>query len=141
MSEEQYIKYAEDMLCDLLNIGRLDLEEIFEMEEHHKGVINRAMDLYKKEKADLSFGLFVESVKTVSLNEILDVITDEDLNSFNDMQIDDDYVAWGPIVNYGEYDLDDIDNNKDRQEMFAMYVKGDMTKEEFISAYKKSVGV
>lgn len=141
MSEKQYIKYAEDMLCDLLNIGRLDLEEIFEMEEHHKGVINRAMDLYKKEKADLSFGLFVESVKTVSLNEILDVITDEDLNSFNDMQIDDDYVAWGPIVNYGEYDLDDIDNNKDRQEMFAMYVKGDMTKEEFISAYKKSVGV
>jgi hypothetical protein len=127
------LTYAEKILCELLGVGSSDLEAIYEMEEHHPGTIDLAFELFEDEKPN--FGSFVLAVKYQALKEIENLITSNDYDSFEDMLMDDDYVAWGAIVSYGSYEGDDVEANRERQELFAEYVKGTMTKEAFARRY------
>lgn len=136
IDDNKKLAYAEDMLMQILSIGSRDLEEIYRMEQNHPSTIDRAMQ-DEKEVYGLNFGLFVESVKLVALSEVVDIITEKDADSFTDMIIDDNYSAWGGIVDYGYYDGKDVDGNIDRQDLFADYVAGDITKQEFITEYDK----
>lgn len=136
ITDSKRIEYAEDLLIQILSIGSSDLEEIYMMEEYHPGTIDRDMQ-DEKEVYGLNFGLFVESVKLVSKSEIEDYITEKDADSFTDMIIDDNYSAWGGIVDYGSYDGKDVDENIDRQDLFVDYVTGNITKQEFITEYNK----
>jgi len=132
------LEYAEKIACEVLGIGLLDLYAIYKMEQAHPGTINRAiyyMDEYKNVRP--YFGFFVMAVKDVAIYEVKNVITQEDLKSFEDMQIDSNYYAWGPIVEYGYYFGDDKEANHERQELFSYYVKGLITREEFVQKYKK----
>ena len=136
MSEKRKLEYAEKILCELLNVGVSDLYAIYEMEEHHPGTIDRAFEILDEfENERPNFGFFVMAVKDWALEEVRDVITEEDAESFQDMAIDDDYAAWGPIASYGDYEGDDTEANHERQELFAEYVMGEITKDEFAKRY------
>jgi len=137
MSEKQKLEYAEKILCKLLGIGYVDLEAIYEMEEHHPGTLNRAFELFDEfQNEKPNFGFFVMAVRDVALQEVRDIITSEDAESFQDMVIDDHYAAWGGIAIYGYYEGEDKEGNRKRQELFAEYVEGGVTKEEFAQKYK-----
>jgi len=138
MSEKRKLEYAEKILCELLGVGYADLEAIYEMEQAHPGTIDRAFELFDEfpdEKPN--FGFFVLAVKDQALEEVRDVITEEDAESFQDMAIDDDYAAWGGIATYGYYEGEDEEENHERQELFAEYIEGGVTKEEFAKRYKE----
>jgi len=132
------LEYAEKIACEVLNIGLLDLYAIYRMEQAHPGTLNRAfyyMDEYKNVRPYYSF--FVMAVKDIALYEIRDVITPEDARSFEDMQIDANFYAWGGILEYGYYFGEDKEANHERQELFSYYVKGTITREEFVKKYLK----
>jgi len=132
------LEYAEKLLCEVLDIGLSDIYAIYKMEYTHPGTLNRVfyyLDEYKNVKP--YFGFFVMAVKDVALYEVKDVITEEDARSFEDMQIDDNYYAWGGIIEFGYYFGDDKELNHERQELFSYYVKGTITREEFVKKYKK----
>jgi len=138
MSENRKLEYAEKILCELLGVGYADLEAIYEMEQAHPGTIDRAFELFDEfpdEKPN--FGFFVMAVKDQALEEVRDVITEEDAESFQDMAIDDDYAAWGGIATYGYYEGEDVEENHERQELFDEYVMGEITKDEFAKRYKE----
>jgi len=136
MSEKRKLEYAEKILCELLSVGSSDLEAIYEMEEHHPGTLDRAFELFDEFKNERpNFGFFVMAVKDRALEEVRDIITSEDAESFQDMVIDDDYVAWGPIASYGYYEGEDVEENHERQELFDEYVMGEITKEAFAKRY------
>ena len=133
---EQKLEYAEKILCELLGVGYADLEAIYEMEQAHPGTIDRAFELFDEfENERPNFGFFVMAVKDRALEEVRDIITSEDAESFQDMVIDDDYVAWGPITSYGYYEGEDVEENHERQELFDEYVMGEITKDEFAKRY------
>jgi len=132
------LTYAEKILCELLGVGVSDLNAIYEMEEAHPGTIDRALeiiDVLDGEKPN--FGVFVMAVKDQALEEVRNIITMEDAESFQDMMLDDNYVAWGPIADYGDYKGADIEANRQRQELFAEYVRGLITREAFVKRYAK----
>jgi len=132
------LRYAEKILSELLGVGSSDLYAIYEMEEHHPGTIDRAFELFDEFKDEQpNFGFFVMAVRDVALDEVRDVITEEDAESFQDMVIDDDYAAWGGIADYGSYEGDDTEANHERQELFDEYVMGEITKDEFAERYKE----
>ena len=138
IDERTRIEYAEKIACEVLNIGMLDLYAIYRMEQAHPGTINRAfyyMDEYKNVRP--YFGFFVMAVKDIALSEVRDVITPEDARSFEDMQLDDNFYSWGPILEYGYYFGEDKEANHERQELFSYYVKGIITREDFVQKYKK----
>ena len=137
MSEKQKLEYAEKILCELLRVGVLDLYEIYQMEQAHPGTIDRAFELFDEfENERPNFGFFVLAVRDVALQEVRDIITEEDAESFQDMVIDDNYVAWGSIADYGYYQGKDTEENHKRQELFGEYVVGLIAKEEFAEKYK-----
>jgi len=132
------LEYAEKIACEVLGIGLLDLYAIYKMEQAHPGTLNRVsyyLDEYKNVRP--YYGFFVMAVKDVALYEVKDVITKEDARSFEDMQLDDNYYAWGPIMEYGYYFGDDKEANHERQELFSYYVRGLISKEEFVKKYTK----
>ena len=130
------LRYAEKILCELLGVGVSDLYEIYQMEEAHPGTLDRTFELFDEFRGEKpNFGFFVMAVKDQALEEVRDVITEEDAESFQDMAIDDDYVAWGGIATYGYYEGEDEEENHERQELFAEYIKGGVTKEEFAKRY------
>jgi len=130
------LKYAEKILCELLSVGPSDLEAIYEMEEHHPGTLDRAFKLFDEFKNEKpNFGFFVMAVRDVAFDEVRDVITEEDAESFQDMAIDDSYAYWGPITSYGYYKGEDVEENHERQELFDEYVMGEITKEAFAKRY------
>jgi len=130
------LKYAEKILCELLNVGVSDLYAIYEMEEAHPGTIDRAFELFDEFKNERpNFGYFVMAVKDQALDEVRDIITPEDAESFQDMVIDDSYAYWGPIADYGDYQGDDAEANHKRQELFGEYVRGKITKDAFAKRY------
>ena len=132
------LRYAEKILCEMLGVGVSELNAIYAMEEAHPGTIDRALeilDVLEGEKPN--FGVFVMAVKDQALEEVRDIITVEDAESFQDMMLDDNYVAWGPIADYGDYQGKDVEANHERQELFAEYVRGSITKEAFKERYAK----
>ena len=136
MDDRTRLEYAEKILCELLNVGFSDLYEIYGMEQAHPGTIDRAfeiLDEFRGEKPN--FGFFVWAVRDVALQEVSDIITSEDAESFQDMVIDDNYVAWGSIASYGDYEGEDVEANHERQELFAEYVVGLIAKDEFAKRY------
>jgi len=136
MNEKQKLEYAEKILCELLGVGSSELEAIYEMEEHHPGTLDRAFELFDEFKNERpNFGFFVMAVRDVAFDEVRDVITKEDAESFLDMLIDDNYAYWGPIASYGYYEGEDVEANQERQELFAEYVMGEITRDEFAKRY------
>lgn len=150
---------AETILSALDIGGSMDLECIYDMEENHSGTIEQAMAI-KDDIGSISFGNFVMAVKDVSIEEVADTIEDyanqleksdsEDDNrkadelrahfeSFTDMIIDDNYMAWGGIADWGSYDGEDNETNHDLQQRFAEFVTGESTKEEFLTELKKTL--
>jgi len=140
MDDRTKLDYAEKMLCVLLNVDIMELEAIYQMEENHHGTIDLAfehMEDFKDE--DSKFWLFVWAVRDVSIDEVRDIITEEDAQSFQDMILNNDSVNWGAIASFGSYEGEDVEENRERQELFAEYVKGTITKEEFAKMYKQLV--
>jgi hypothetical protein len=130
------LRYAEKILCELLRVGVSDLYEIYQMEQAHPGTIDRAFELFDEFKDEKpNFGFFVMAVRDVALDEVRDIVTSEDAESFQDMVIDDDYAAWGGITTYGYYEGEDEEANQERQELFDEYVMGEITKEAFAKRY------
>jgi len=130
------LRYAEKILCELLRVGPSELEAIYEMEEHHPGTLDRAFELFDEFKNERpNFGFFVMAVRDVALDEVRDIITSEDAESFEDMVLDDNYAYWGPIMEYGYYEGKDVEENHERQELFDEYVMGEITKDEFAKRY------
>jgi len=130
------LRYAEKILCELLNVGVSDLYEIYGMEQAHPGTLDRTFELFDEFRGEKpNFGFFVLAVRDVALQEVRDIITDEDAESFQDMAIDDDYAAWGGIADYGSYEGDDTEANHERQELFAEYVMGGITRDAFAKRY------
>jgi hypothetical protein len=131
------LETAESILSSVLDCGTLDLGCIYDMEKNHFGTVERAIEL-KEELGSINFGNFVMAVKDQALSEVEDEITDLDLESFRDMIIDDNYVAWGGVAAYGSYEGEDREENQRRQELFADFVTGSLTKDKFLEEYRKS---
>jgi len=132
---DKRLMYAEKIIRELFDIGQSDLDAIYDMEQRHPGTIDLALELFDFRDEKPNFGFFVVAVKFKALEEVRDIITSEDYKSFEDMLIDDDYAFWGPIASYGSYEGKDVEANRERQELFAKYVKGLITKEEFAKMY------
>jgi hypothetical protein len=131
------LETAESILSSVLDCGTLDLECIYDMEENHPGTVERAIEL-KEELGSINFGNFVMAVKEQGLSEVEDEIAKGDAESFRDMIIDDNYVAWGGVASYGSYDAEDREENHERQELFASFVDGSLTREKFLEEYRDS---
>ena len=129
------LMYAEQILTELLGVGEEDLNAIYDMEKHHPGTIDLAFELFEDKKPN--FGFFVVAVKYKALEEVRDIVTSEDYESFEDMLIDDDYAFWGPIASYGSYEGKDVEANRERQELFAQYVRGLIDRETFAKNAEK----
>jgi len=134
---DKRLMYAEQILTELLGVGEEDLNAIYDMEKHHPGTIDLAFEIFEDKKPNFSFSLFVDAVKYQSLKEIENLITRDDYESFEDVVLDDNYRFWGPIVAYGSYAGSDIEENRKRQELFAEYVRGLVTREAFAKRYKE----
>jgi len=136
MDVNTQLRYAEKILCELLNVGVSDLYEIYGMEQAHPGTLDRTFELFDEFRGEKpNFGFFVMAVRDVAFDEVRDIITDEDAESFQDMVIDDNYAYWGPLLQYGYYEGADVEANHERQELFAEYVNGLITKEAFAKRY------
>ena len=136
MDDRTRLEYAQKILCELLDVGSADLEAIYEMEHDHPGTLDRTFELFDEFRGEKpNFGFFVLAVKDQALKELENLITSDDYESFQDMVIDDNYVAWGGIASYGYYKGDDAVANHKRQELFAEYMRGKITKEEFAKRY------
>jgi len=136
MDDRTRLEYAQKILCELLDVGSADLEAIYEMEHDHPGTLDRTFELFDEFRGEKpNFGFFVLAVKDQALKELENLITSDDYESFQDMVIDDNYVAWGSIASYGDYEGDDAEANHKRQELFAEYVVGLIAKEEFAKRY------
>jgi alpha-amylase/alpha-mannosidase (GH57 family) len=129
------LKCAEKILCELLNVGVSDLYAIYEMEQAHPGTLDRTFELFDEFNEKPNFGFFVMAVRDVALDEVRDVITKEDAESFQDLLLDDGYAYWGPIMEYGYYEGEDAEANHKRQELFGEYVRGKITRDAFVKRY------
>jgi hypothetical protein len=132
------LETAESILSSVLDCGTLDLECIYDMEKNHPGTVERAIEL-KDELGSINFGNFVMAAKEQSLSEVEDEIAEADADSFRDMIIDDNYVAWGGVAAYGSYGEEGREENQRRQELFAELVSGSLTREGFLEEYRKVV--
>jgi hypothetical protein len=131
------LEAAESILSSVLDCGTLDLGCIYSMENDHPGTIERAIEL-KDELGSINFGNFVMAAKEQSLSEVEDEIAEADRESFRDMIIDDNYVAWGGVAAYGSYEGEDREENQRRQELFAELVSGSLTKDGFLGEYREA---
>jgi len=130
------LETAERILSYVLDCGTLDLECIYDMETNHPGTVERAIEL-KEELGSINFGNFVMAAKDKALSEVEDEIAEGDTESFRDMIIDDNYVAWGGVAAYGSYEGEDREGNQSRQELFADFVSGSLDKDRFLEEYGK----
>jgi len=123
------------------NCGTRDLDEIIRMERIHPGTVGKAREVCcegLRDEKGLEFWHFVDAVKTTTMGEVSDRLTEADVNSFNDMSIDANYAAWGSIASYGEYAGSDKEENRERQELFCAYVTGSINRDEFLKRYRKA---
>ena len=127
---------AESILSYVLDCGTLDLECIYDMEANHPGTVERAIEL-KEELGSINFGNFVMAAKDKALSEVEDEITEGDAESFRDMIVDDNYVAWGGVAAYGSYEGEDRERNQNRQELFADFINWSLDKDRFLEEYQK----
>lgn len=137
---------AMGILADIFDCGRYDVECILSIEQNHPGSITEAIGYASDVDGDLDFGAVVEGAKTTSIEDIDDLFTEmcdqlnfsqEEAESFIqsiwDMQIDDNYSAWGGIADYGDYCGDYEDANREFQDNFADFVYGSMDVWTFLS--------
>ncbi len=129
------LETAESILSSVLDCGTLDLECVYDMEENHPGTVERAIEL-KEELGSINFGNFVMGAKDQALSEVEDEIAEVDIESFRDMIIDDNYVAWGGVASYGSYEGKDREENQRRQELFASFVDGSLPREKFLEEFR-----
>jgi hypothetical protein len=127
---------AESILSSVLDCGTLDLGCVYDMEKNHPGTVERAIEL-KEELGRINFGNFVMAVKDQAITEVEGEVEEGDLESFRDLIIDDNYVAWGGVAAYGTYDGEDRAENEERQELFASFTSGSLTKEQFLGDYRE----
>ncbi len=130
------LETAESILSSVLDCGTLDLECIYDMETNHPGTVERAIEL-KEELGSINFGNFVMAAKDRALSEVENEIAKGDTESFRDMIVDDNYVAWGGVAAYGSYEGEDRERNQNRQELFADFVSGSLDKDRFLEEYQK----
>ena len=130
------LETAESILSSVLDCGTLDLECIYDMEKNHPGTVEGAIEL-KEELGSINFGNFVMAAKDKALSEVEDEIAEGDTESFRDMIIDDNYVAWGGVAAYGSYEGEDRERNQNRQELFADFISGSLDKDRFLEEYRK----
>ena len=130
------LETAESILSYVLDCGTLDLECIYDMETNHPGTVEKAIEL-KEELGSINFGNFVMAAKDKALSEVEDEIAEGDTESFRDMIVDDNYVAWGGVAAYGSYEGEDRERNQSRQELFADFVSGSLDKDRFLEEYQK----
>ena len=116
----------------------LDLECIYGMEKDHPGTVERAVEL-KEELGSINFGNFVMAVKETALAEVEDEVHEGDAESFRDMIVDDNYVAWGGVAAYGSYGGEDKEENHRREELFSSFVSGSLSREKFLEEYRKEL--
>jgi hypothetical protein len=174
MDYEQQIKELNDELFDMrdklkalytlatavCDCGTMDVDAILDMEKHHNGTIDAAMD-FAEEMGDsrLSFYAFVEGVLRVSLAEvdgflddlIFEVEEDERLKmeleafkeSIEQVSINAEYYAWGSLADYGYCELEGeaLQRNHDGQEAFAKFVNGSYDIDEFMARVREIYGV
>ena len=130
------LETAESILSSVLDCGTLDLECIYDMETNHPGTVERAIEL-KEELGSINFGNFVMAAKDKALSEVEDEIAEGDAESFRDMIVDDNYVAWGGVAAYGSYQGEDREGNQSRQELFADFVSGSLDRDSFLEEYQE----
>ena len=130
------LETAESILSNVLDCGTLDLDCIYGMETNHPDTVERAIEL-KDELGSMNFGNFVMAAKDKALSEVEDEIAEGDTESFRDMIVDDNYVAWGGVAAYGSYDGEDREGNQNRQELFADFISGSLDKDRFLEEYRK----
>jgi hypothetical protein len=130
------LETAESILSYVLDCGTLDLECIYDMETNHPGTVERAIEL-KEELGSINFGNFVMAAKDKALSEVEDEIAEGDAESFRDMIVDDNYVAWGGVAAYGSYQGEDREGNQSRQELFADFVSGSLDRDSFLEEYQE----
>ncbi len=130
------LETAENILSYVLDCGTLDLECIYDMETNHPGTVERAIEL-KEELGSINFGNFVMAAKDRALSEVEDEIVGGDTESFRDMIVDDNYVAWGGVAAYGSYEGEDREGNQNRQELFADFISGSLDRDRFLEEYQR----
>lgn len=174
MDNEQQIKKLNDELLDMrdkldalytlatavCDCGSMDVDAILDMEEHHDGTIDAAIE-FMEEMGDskLSFYAFVEGVLRVSLNEvdgflddlIFEAEEDERLRteleafkeSIEQVSIDANYCAWGSLADYGYCELEGeaLQRNHDAQSEFVDFVIGHSDIDEFMARVREIYGV
>ncbi len=125
------------LAAQVVGCGRDDIDCILEMEKNHDGTIDRAVDYAAEGGGRISFWHFVQAVKWVSLDEVIDYLDNDTVQSLDGMTPDDNYSAWSPLAAYGRYvgPMTEMDNVRVQDE-FARYVLGQLDRDEFVESFR-----
>jgi len=156
LTEEEFNEYHQDrlklesactLIADLLDCGTRDADEVLRLiEVHGDEVVDEAREFTDDVGGLLNFGSIIEGIKRVVMFKLRDTIEDdEDLGEddldlydewINELIIDDNYIAWGGIADYGSCP-------EDLGEVFSEIMMDGLTDElkgKFIQAFKEVRG-
>lgn len=114
---EEILRY---ILSEVLECGTADIDCIIDMENNFPDMTQKAMEIKEEINTSLNFGVFVMATKEMAINEVENELTEEELESLQDMIIDDNYIAWGAVAAYGINEGKGLSNKA--QNLFADYI-------------------
>lgn len=90
------------LLAEVLGCGSADVAAILDMLRTHDDLIEVTREYITDADTEWSFGAFVSGIERLVLNEISDRISEDLYQALCEVQIDDNYVAWGGVASTGD---------------------------------------
>jgi len=102
---ERY-EMAEQLLMELLGCGSGDVAAIMDMMQTHDDLLEATREYIDETGVSWSFGAFVSGIERLVLNKISERISEDLYQGLCEVQIDDNYVAWGAVASMGDLPLE-----------------------------------
>ena len=132
---ERY-EQAEQLLAEMIGCGSADVAEIMDMMRTHDGLLEATREYIDDVDTSWSFGAFVSAIERLVLEEISERISEDLYQGLCEVQIDDNFIAWGGVASTGDIDLAVA-------EVFAEMCQEGVTDErveELIKTYEEETG-
>jgi hypothetical protein len=97
--------YAEHLLAELLGCGYADVAVIMDMMRTHDDLLEETREYTDDVGVPWSFGAFVSGIENLVRHEIQKRISEDLYQALCEVQIDDNFVAWGGVASTGDIPL------------------------------------
>jgi hypothetical protein len=98
---ERY-EYAVYLLSELLGCGSADIDVIMDMMRTHDDLLEETREYIEDVGVPWSFGAFVSGIENLVRHAINDRISEDLHEGLCEVQIDDNFVAWGGVASSGD---------------------------------------